>query len=191
MPSEDIVAKLISGKIGVLPTDTVYGLVCVAGNQEAVGKLYQAKNRDKKPGTIVASSIDQLVSLGFKARYLKAVENFWPGPISIVIPCVDLAYLHLGLGGIAVRISSDKEFNRLLVKTGPLLTTSANMPGQPPASNISDAKKYFADKIDFYVDGGELDDRKSLTVIRIVDDAVEVLRQGSVRIDEETGKVVG
>lgn len=185
-----LVQLLQGGGVGVVPTDTIYGLVCRASDPEAVKRLYQMKKRENKPGTVIAVSIDQLVELGLKARYLKAVEQFWPGAVSIVIPCGhELAYLHLGKQSLAVRISADKTLNTLINETDPLLTTSTNLPSEPPANTISEAKKYFGDAVDFYVDGGDLSSRGPSTVIRIVDDAVEVLREGAVKIDE-TGKIL-
>ena len=85
---------------------------------------------------------------------------------------------------MAVRITADKEVNELLKQTSPLLTSSANHPGEPPANNILEAQKYFGEEIDFYVDGGDLRGRQPSTVIRIIDDAIEVLRPGAVNIDE-------
>lgn len=181
---------LIRGSVGILPTDTLYGLVCRASDVSAVDRVYKLKSRENKPGTIVAANVGQLVSLGMKARYLKAVESYWPGAVSIVIPSFELSYLHLGKGAIAVRISANKEFNSLLQHTGPLLTTSANLPGKDPATNILEAQAYFDDKVDFYVDGGDLSKREPSTIIRVVDDTVEVLRTGAVNIDEETGEIV-
>lgn len=178
------------GAIGVVPTDTLYGVVCLASDQEAVKRLYALKQRERKPGTVVAASVKQLIELGFKARYLKAVAHYWPGPISVVIPCIDLSYLHLGVGGVAVRLPRGKEFAKLLSKTGPLLTTSANLPTQPPPASIAKAEAYFTQTVDFYVDGGDLSDRQPSTIIRIVDDAIEVLRQGAGKIDEATGKII-
>lgn len=180
----------MGGSVGVLPTDNLYGLVCCAADATAVEKLYKLKSRENKPGTIIAECIEQLVSLGFKDRYLRAVESYWPGPISILIPCVNLSYLHLGKGSIAVRLSADEKLNKLLHRTGPLLSTSANLPGKEPAANIAEAKAYFDDKVDFYVDGGDLSKREPSTIIRVVDDTVEVLRTGAVNIDEETGEIV-
>jgi tRNA A37 threonylcarbamoyladenosine synthetase subunit TsaC/SUA5/YrdC len=75
----------------------------------------------------------------------------------------------------------------LLRDTGPLLTSSANHPGEPVAATIAEAQKYFGDKIDFYADGGDLSGRQSSTIIRIIDDAIEIIRQGAVKIDE-TGR---
>lgn len=183
--SSRIVELLHDSKIGILPTDTLYGLVAKASDQLAVKRLYELKNRDKKPGTVVAASVDQLVGLGIKHRYLKAVEQYWPGPISVVIPTGhDLNYLHQSVGGLAVRIPKDQTLLKLLQKTGPLLTSSANTPGDPPANTMAEAKGYFKDKVDFYADGGNLSSRQPSTVIRIVDDAIKVLRAGAVKIDE-------
>jgi L-threonylcarbamoyladenylate synthase len=180
-----VVEALQDGLVGVLPTDTVYGVVCRAADQSAVKKLYELKSRDKKPGTIIASSTEQLVNLGLKARYLKPVEHYWPNPISIIIPSTfELPHLHQGVGSLAVRVVNDNKLTDLLSVTGPLLTSSANLPGEPEAKNIDEAQVYFGDTIGFYVDGGDLSNRSPSTVIRVVDDAVEVLRQGAVKINE-------
>jgi len=173
------------GAVGVIPTDTVYGLVARAADRDAVAKLYKLKSRDKKPGTLIAASLQQLEELGLKHRYLKAVEQYWPGPVSVIIPAADpaLAYLHQGKMSLAVRLPADKKLQALLSKTGPLLTTSANQPGEPPASTIAQAKQTFGGQVDFYQDGGDLSGRQPSTLIRIIDDAVEVLRQGAAKID--------
>lgn len=181
----DTVEKLQVGEIGILPTDTVYGVVCSARSTEAVQRLYKLKDRRSKPGTIVAATIEQLVELGIPARYLKPVADYWPNPITIVVPAglVDTA-IHQGQGTIAVRIPKDPEFHDLLQQTGPLVTSSANHPGELPATTVAVAKAYFGDSVDFYVDGGDLSGRQASTIIRIIDDAVEVLREGAIKISE-------
>lgn len=182
---EKVTEALVDSAVGVLPTDTLYGLVCCAKDEIAVKKLYTLKARDKKPGTVIAASTEQLVGLGLKARYLKPVEHYWPSPISIIIPSTfELPYLHLGVGSLAVRVVEDDELINLLNATGPLLTSSANLPGEPEAKNITDAQVYFGETVDFYVDGGDLSGRLPSTLIRIVDDAVEILRKGAVKINE-------
>jgi L-threonylcarbamoyladenylate synthase len=183
---EEALQKIqIHGSVGVLPTDTVYGLAAVASDQDAVKRLYDLKRREGKPGTIIAASIDQLVELGLKARYLKAVEQFWPGAVSVIIPCgQELAYIHEGVNGLAVRIPADKDFRAFLELTGPVLTSSANHPGEPVATTVAAAREYFGEVVDFYVDGGDLSDHLPSTIIRVVDDAIEVLREGAVKIKE-------
>ncbi|HYH35943.1 MAG TPA: L-threonylcarbamoyladenylate synthase [Candidatus Saccharimonadales bacterium] len=175
------------GTIGVIPTDTVYGLVARAADEAAVSRLYELKERDDKPGTLIAADIGQLEELGLKRRYLRAVEQFWPGPVSVVIPADPaLSYLHKGRMSLAVRIPKDKKLQELLKKTGPLVTSSANHPGKPVAVTIKQAKDYFGDKVDFYVDGDDLSGQEPSTIIRIVDDAIEVLREGAVKISDDT-----
>ena len=173
------------GTVGVIPTDTVYGIVARAADEEAVARLYAIKHREGKPGTVIAASLEQLEELGLKHRYLKAVEQYWPGALSVVSPCgFDLNYLHQGKLSLAVRIPDNTDIQALLKQTGPLLTSSANHPGEPTSTNVDQAKKYFGNEVDFYVDGGDLSANQPSTIIRIVDDAVEVLRQGAVHVKE-------
>lgn len=184
--SDPELAEMIKdGAVGVLLTDTVYGLVCRAANETAVTRLYALKHREHKPGTIIAAKLQQLIDLGIRGRYLKPVESYWPNPLSVVIPCDDqTAYLHQGQHSLAVRIPAVADFREFINKTGALLTSSANAPGEPTATNLSEAQGYFGDQVDFYVDSGQAPTPVPSTVIRIVDDAVEVLRQGAVTINE-------
>lgn len=180
-----------SGSVGIIPTDTIYGLAARAADVQAVERLYDLKEREGKPGTIIAADITQLETLGLKHRYLTAVEQFWPGPVSVVVPCADpgLAYLHRGKQSLAVRVPADKKLLDLLRQTGPLLTSSANHPGKPPAGTVAEAKAYFGNEVDLYADGGDLSDRQPSSVVRIVDDAIEILRHGAGKIDEAGRKL--
>jgi len=180
-----LIDLLKNGSVGVVPSDTVYGLMANAHDQAAVARLYALKDRDLNPGTIIAASVAQLELLGLKARYLHAVEQYWPNPLSVIIPCgEELAYLHLGKSSLAVRIPADEALRTLLMQTGPLLTSSANHPGMPVAEDLAEAQAYFGDLVDFYVDAGDLGVRPASTIIRVVDDAIEVLRSGAIIIDE-------
>jgi len=185
-----LVALLKEGGVGVLPADTLYGIMCSAHNPKAVERLYQIKTRELKPGTLIAANVDQLVELGIPRRYLKPVEHYWPNPISVVVPTTPaLSYLDHGLMSLPVRIPKDEKLLALLEKTGPLQTTSANLPDEPPATDYSEALAYFGEMVDFYVDAGQMASFPPSTIIRVVDDAVEVLRQGAVKIDEK-GEIV-
>jgi len=183
---DDIPRQLNSlGTIGVLPTDTVYGVVARADDPAAVQRLYDLKHREGKPGTLIAATVDQLVELGLKARYLKAVEQYWPGAVSVIIPCgPELEYLHEGKFSLAVRVPDQPELQKLLARTGPLLTSSANHPNEPTATTVAMARNYFGEDVDFYIDGGDLSGHQPSTIIRVVDDAIEVLREGAVKIGE-------
>lgn len=188
LQSAELIELLQKGAVGVIPTDTVYGIVCRAADSAAVARLYNLKHREHKPGTVVAASIDQLVELGIKRRYLTAVERFWPGSVSVETPH-GLAYLHQETGRQAFRIPGVEALRQLLEQTGPLLTSSANQPGEPHANTVAEAQKYFGDQVDFYVDGGDLSAQQPSTIIHVVDDAIEVIRQGAVKINEN-GEVI-
>ncbi len=178
-----------AGNVAVIPTDTIYGVVARASDPAAVVRLYQLKHREAKPGTVVASSIDQLVELGVTRRYLKAVEQFWPGAVSVIIPCSqELEYIHQGVGSLAFRIPDDARLLELLQQTGPLVTSSANQPGEPPATTIDEAKGYFGSEVEWYEDGGTISSEPS-TVIHIIDDAIEIVRLGAVKIDESGRRI--
>jgi tRNA threonylcarbamoyl adenosine modification protein (Sua5/YciO/YrdC/YwlC family) len=160
--------------------------MALAAQPEAAAKVYLVKQREQKPGTVIAANVEQLVELGLKRRYIVPVEQYWPGAVSVIIPCgPELAYLHQGKNGLAVRIPDDAVLLELLKQVGPLLTSSANLTGQPTAVTVGQAEEYFGSTVDFYVDGGDLSDRLPSTILRIVDDAVEVVRPGAVVVDQD------
>jgi L-threonylcarbamoyladenylate synthase len=103
----------------------------------------------------------------------------------VIIPCgPELEYLHQGKVSLAVRIPALEPVRQFLQQTGVLLTSSANQPGEPTATTIAEAQAYFGDTVDFYVDGGTIADHAPSTLIRVVDDAIEILRKGALDIDE-------
>ena len=91
------------------------------------------------------------------------------------------SYLHRGTKTLAFRLPKKENLRKLIQKTGPLLAPSANPEGLTPALTIAEAKKYFGNEVDFYVNVGKLN-KKPSTLVRIKNGEVEILRQGSVRI---------
>lgn len=183
--NDRLTGVLNGGGIGVLPTDTVYGLVARAADPAAIQKMYDIKKRADQPGTLIASSINDLMKLGLDSSQLSLAAKFWPGQISVVINADNVAaYLKQTRDSLAVRIPDDPSLSRLLAQTGPLMTTSANVPGQPTSSTITEAKEYFGDKVDFYVDGGTIANNQPSTIIGLDEHAnIIVFRRGAVDID--------
>jgi tRNA threonylcarbamoyl adenosine modification protein (Sua5/YciO/YrdC/YwlC family) len=118
---------------------------------------------------------------------LHAVKHLWPNSISIVIPTKEAdTYLDLGKGSLAVRIPKDDVLLAVLRRTGPLVTSSANLFDQPPATTFEEAQAYFTNRVDFYVDVGDLSHRPPSTIARFTEDGrIEILRQGAVTIDDK------
>jgi L-threonylcarbamoyladenylate synthase len=158
--NEEVIEKIKSGKVGVMPTDTVYGVVCSALALESVERIYEVKKRDGgKPCVFLIGDLSGLEDIGVSVseNFQEIADKYWPGPVSLILDCdKNLNYLHRGKCDIAVRLPDDESLRNFLKQTGPLATSSANLEGQPPATTIEEAQKYFGDKVDFYVDGGEL-----------------------------------
>ncbi len=175
---------LKDGSVGVMPTDTVYGLVARAEDPVAVARMYALKDRDHKPGTVIAASVEQLIALGVDKAHLDKVKKWWPNPLSVETPLGDnLSYLHQDTGRQGFRVVADETVRTVLEQTGPLVTSSANHPGKPGSVVVEEAIAYFGDRVDFYVDGGNLSGRAPSTIIKINDDgSIEIIREGAVKL---------
>jgi L-threonylcarbamoyladenylate synthase len=173
-----VVELLKNGGVGVIPTDTVYGLVGQLFNQAAVERIYDIKDRpsDKPVGTILIGDVTQIDDY-IEAADLLAAEVFWPAPVSVVLPLkTGLMYAHRGWNSLPFRIPDDPELQQLLMETGPLATTSANIASMPAAVNIQEALGYFRAGVDFYVDGGDLSGRKASKIIKVKNGEIEEIR---------------
>lgn len=188
MKLEKIAAVLRNGGTAVLPTDTIYGIHASALDTDAVDRVYKIRGRSPdKPFIILISSIEQLELFDIKiTNKTKAfLKEKWPARLSVILPCRNdkFQYLHRGTQSLAFRVPDRQDLRELVDMTGPLISTSVNPEGESPAEFIEQAEKYFGDKIDKYVDGGKLSSPPS-TVIKISDEEIEILREGSVKIDQ-------
>lgn len=173
---------LKKGGVGVIPTDTIYGLLGSALKEDTVERIYKLRKRQKdKPMIILISSLSDLEYFNIKLspKQRKLLKKIWPNPVSVVLSCPykKFYYLHRGTKSIAFRIPSNISLINLLKITGPLVAPSANLAGQKNATTIDQAKKYFKDKIDFYINKGIKDSSPS-TLIKLEGDKIKILRQG-------------
>lgn len=183
---EKIIEILHNGGIVVIPTDTIYGISARALDEEAVEKVHAIKDwNSQKPFIILISSIEDLKTFGVEPDNFTSeiISKYWPDKITIILDCSSdkFSYLHLGAKSLAFRIPDKKDLIELIKKTGPLVSTSANPENQKPASTISEAKKYFGNKVDFYSDEGEIVSPSS-TLISLKDGKISVLRKGAVEV---------
>jgi L-threonylcarbamoyladenylate synthase len=185
LDNKTIAELLNKGNLGVMPTDTQYGLLASALNQKAVKRVYTVRKRSpEKPFIILISSIEDLklfgIDLNNKPSSIKYLQSIWPNPISVILPCTsnDFSYLHRGTNSLAFRIPKNQVLLEILKETGPLIAPSANTEGQSYAKTIEEAKKYFGDSVDFYKDAGKLESNPS-TLIKIEGENIEILRHGS------------
>ncbi len=187
LSSAEQVLLLKRGGLGVLPTDTLYGVVAVARNREAVSRLYRLRRKTpQKPFIMLIGSIGELANFGIAPSLFEkeTLKKVWPGKVSVVFPCKrkNLEYLHLGTQSLAFRLPKSAKLLALLKKTGPLLAPSANSEGKPPATTIAEAKNYFGSAVDFYVSAGKKMPGKPSTLISFEKGKVKILREGAVTV---------
>ena len=173
---KEIGEDIKKGRIGVIPTDTIYGIVCSTMKKKSVEKLYKIRKRDsKKPMIILISSLKDLNLFSIKIDK-KITDKYWPGKVSIIVPVEKLEYLHRGKNSLAFRLPDNKALIKLIKISGPIVAPSANTEGDKPAETIEEAKEYFKDKIDFYVDCGKLKSKPS-KIISLLNNNIEIIRK--------------
>jgi L-threonylcarbamoyladenylate synthase len=177
--NHELIEVLRSGGVAVIRTDTLYGLVASADIESAVEKVYAIKGRDANKSCIVL--LDDMRSAYGRGDELDSDAHRFESdvPTSFLIdgtgaPTWLLRENHL----LAYRVPNDLGLRQLLAQTGPLIAPSANPQGQQPAHTIEEAKAYFGDAVDMYVDGGAVPaGTPPSRLIRVHDDgAVEQLR---------------
>jgi L-threonylcarbamoyladenylate synthase len=183
-PFSFAVPVLKAGGVGILPTDTIYGIVGSAARPKTVQKIYKLRKRNpKKPMIILIGDIRDLKRFGVRLdTWTKSIlKKLWPGKVSVVFPTKKFRYLNRGTGTLAFRMPKPKWLNQLLRATGPLVAPSANFEGKDPARTVAEAKRYFGDKVQFYIDIGRLVSKPS-TLVAIERGTLKVLRKGAVRL---------
>lgn len=185
---ETFIKTLKEGGIGVIPTDTIYGVVGSAMNTAVVERIYLLRERTPgKPMIILISEITdlRLFGIGISEKLALFLGKIWPGKVSVVLSCPSekFKYLHRGTRSLAFRVPDRKDLRSLLRQSGPLVAPSANPEGETPASDVSQAKSYFGDRVDFYLGGGKIASPPS-TLLKIEGDRVTVLRPGAAKIKD-------
>lgn len=182
-----IIKLLKDGKVGIIPTDTIYGIVGSALIPNIVEKIYKLRKRaSNKPFIILISSLDELEKFDVKLtqKQREFLEKIWPNPVSVVLPCQDekFKYLHRGENSLAFRIPKNQWLANLLKQTGPLVAPSVNFEGGKSSETIDEAKKYFGEDVAFYVDRGFVKSKPSSLIKLKADGSVEILREGAFKI---------
>lgn len=181
-----IINLLLKGSIGVLPTDTIYGIHALALNKQSIEKVYSLRGRSiEKPFIILISSLEdlKLFEITLDEKIKRKLSLIWPNPVSVIleVPANKFEYLHRGNNTLAFRLPNNKLLLQILRSTGPLISTSVNKEGEKSAQTIEEAFNYFGDKIDFYLDDGTLTYEPS-TVIELKGEKFEIVREGKFKL---------
>lgn len=183
---DEAVAAIRSGKLAIVPTDTVYGLAATPYSEAPVRRLYRAKGRDEQqPTALVACDLDLLFECvpELSGKSVAIARALLPGPYTLILP--NPARRFRWLTGarsdtIGVRVpAADGPGHDLLSRVGALVATSANLPGGPDPRTLGDVPEELRAAAAALVDGGELPGTPS-TVIDFTGHDPLVVRDGAV-----------
>jgi L-threonylcarbamoyladenylate synthase len=184
---------VLRGGVIAFPTDTLYGLGCSLFDVSAVEMVARLKRRD--PSLAVISLIPEprqayglAVDVGPAAERL--IRRFWPGPLSLIFRAAPIVPQRVrGAGGtVALRCPKHTLSQRLLeLIGGPVVASSANLSGQPPAETAEDVVRIFGNQVDLVVDGGPRRGGLPSTLVDVSGNRPRLLRRGALDVTAELG----
>jgi len=183
------VSAVRRGQLIVLPTDTVYGIGADAFDAEAVQRLLDAKGRgrDMPPPVLVSANTTlEALATDMPGWVPDLIEKYWPGPLTIV--CRQQPSLRWDLGEtrgtVAVRMPDDPAALDLLGRTGPLAVSSANVTGEPAATDADAAELMLGESVAVILDGGPSSGSAASTIVDCTGDRPRILREGAISAEE-------
>lgn len=180
-------SKLIrEGSLVSFPTETVYGLGADGLNAEAVKKIYKAKGRpEDNPLILHISEIDELEKLVRDIPNIAYIlmENFWPGPLTLIFKRSELVpdIITAGLDTVAIRMP-DNIIARKLIKSSktPIAAPSANTSGRPSPTSANHVYEDLKGKIPLILNGGRTGVGLESTVLDLTSETPKILRPGGI-----------
>lgn len=181
----DAADAIRAGKLVILPTDTVYGLVSSAYSAAPAEKLYALKGRDlRQPSALLAADLEMLFEClpELRGRAGVIARTLLPGPYTLILPNPARRYRWITGDNpvtIGVRVPELPDAaDRILSHIGCVVATSANLRGGPEPRRIEDIPREILERAAAVVDAGELPGTPS-TVIDFCGGEPRVLREGA------------
>ncbi len=186
---QEAATLLREGEVVAFPTETVYGLGCNGLDEDAIGKVFEAKGRPQdNPLILHIASNDELYDLAERVPALaeELMEKFWPGPMTLILK----KQSHIpdkvtgGLDSVGIRMPSHPIANRLIALSGcPIAAPSANRSTKPSPTRADHVVEDLAGRIPMIIDGGETGVGVESTVIDMTVYPPVVLRPGAVTLE--------
>ena len=179
---------IAAGGVIAFPTDTVYGVGVDLWQPTAVARLYALKGRpqEKALPVLLADTAEWTrVACDAPEAALRLMRAFWPGALTIVLPRrpdVPDALAPLAATS-ALRVPAHELLRRVLARTGPLATSSANRSGEPPASDAASVRVALGAGLALLLDGDALPPSAPSTVVDASGHQPTILRHGAIPDD--------
>ena len=178
------------GGIVIFPTETVYGIGTNGFNEKSIRKIYELKKRDSnKPISLLVSNMEMVKMVAQNITELERtlMEQFWPGPFTIILKKKKVVPDILTANGdtVGVRMPSGIIAKQLIEYAGvPIATPSANISGKPSGTNMDYIKNDFEGKVDYIIDSGISELGVASTIVKVENKKPIILREGSIKTDE-------
>ena len=184
---------VLRGGVIAFPTDTLYGLGCSLFDVAAVEMVARLKRRD--PSLAVISLIPEArqaygLAVDVSPVAERLIQRFWPGPLSLILRAAPIVPQRVrGAGGtVALRCPRDTLCQRLLDRIGgPVVASSANLSGHPPAETAEQVVRIFGNQLDLVLDGGPRTGGMPSTLVDVSGPHPRLLRRGAVDVTAELG----
>lgn len=176
------------GKVAVFPTDTAFGIGCRMDNTEAVSQVFKIKKRGLDNALLVlVDSIEMAEEyVKFDPRSLTFVKKYWPGGLTIFLPCDKdrvPSIVRAGMDTLAVRMPQHEDMLTIIKEVGvPIIATSANISGEETPYTLDQVSKEILSQVDFVMPG-ECTFKKESTIIDCSVTPWKKIRDGAVHVD--------
>ncbi|HMC02549.1 MAG TPA: L-threonylcarbamoyladenylate synthase [Cellulomonadaceae bacterium] len=187
---ETVRTAIRAGESVVFPTDTVYGIAADPFSPQAVQGLLDAKNRgrDMPPPVLIGDAeVLEAYTSDVPAAARLLANRYWPGPLTLILTAQESLRMDLGetKGSIGVRVPDHEVARAILRATGPLAVSSANISGEPAATDAYEARRQLRGSVAVYVDGGATPGPTPSTIVDFATDLTgRVVRVGAIGLDE-------
>ena len=179
---------VLRGGVIAFPTDTLYGLSCSLMDAAAVEMIGRLKRRDSSHAVISLIPEPELAwALAYDVSPLaeKLIRAHWPGPLSLILQASGFVPERVRGRGVtvALRCPNDTLSHALLARIGgPVVSSSANLSGKPPAESAEEVVGYFGNQLDLVLDGGPRRGGQPSTLVDLSGPRPKLLRRGAVDV---------
>ena len=160
----ELTKKILEGNIFIYPTDTIYGIGCNALNKKAVEKIRTIKQRDMKPFSVIAPNFEWIEE-NLIVNY--DLKKYLPGKYTIIMKKKNPQFLNWvsNSDSLGVRIPDNDTCFEIQKSNVPFITTSVNITGQKPITEIRELPKEIKSQVDVIIDSGKLSGKPSTLII--------------------------
>lgn len=183
MDIKKIVEVINNGGLVITPTDTIYGIMGDALNEEVIKKVFEVKKRPfSKPLILLMDSFEMVDNYTeeLSEMEMKLANRFWPGLVTFILKKNDKVndLITSGNDTVGIRIPDNKDLLEIIRRLKrPVISTSANITGTPVITSTKLLEKDLIDNIDYIEDEGEVNNISS-SIVKVEDDRLIVLRDG-------------